>query len=227
MSPPKKPNAPPLSPSQIIYHEAGHIVVAYVEGFEVDGLRMQLKNLSGSAETRPARLGLNPEEYIRKRVRVLLAGTVAQHLSAIKDWEVPDDATKAAISNSLEYGNGCNDWRNALELVWLLRNMKAINNDDPVTEINALLQELIDETGHIVARQVLPIRRLAGAALLIYNDINPNDLMETRDEVCLLAPDVMDLIQGVAKPHEVADSHISRHRQDSHILEKNWNTDDE
>lgn len=207
---PQGPYVPPPSPQQIAFHEAGHLVVAWVEGFETDGMRMNA-NLSGSAETRPGRLAPDPEEYIRKRVHILFAGTISQHLSMTKDFK-PNDKTREAVRESLEFGNGRNDWANAMELVWLLRNMKATNNDDPVAEINALLQVLMDETGDILERNMLPVRRLANGALRIFDDIKPHDMMETRDGFYLPADDVIALILGDAKPHEVSDKHIESHR---------------
>lgn len=59
------------------YHEAGHLVVAAHEGFQTSQISVTLKG-NGTAHISPQLLGRSTLEYASSRLRVLLAGAVAQ-----------------------------------------------------------------------------------------------------------------------------------------------------
>ena len=193
---------------RIAHHEAGHLVVAWIEGFQLQGLKIHTvhMNINGAAAMCFACKVTDPADYIRRRVRVLLAGSIAQSVALSKDATPDTEAVMAAFNPK---GDSYGDYQKALELVWLLRNLTAEDDSDPRSQVQALIHDLLNETTAIVKREVRPIRRLGEAARRIFDDIDPNAPYETRNEAVLEAEDVMALIHGQAKPHEVADKYIA------------------
>lgn len=166
------------------YHEAGHIVMARHEGFQVYGIRL-LINGKGEAEyslSLPCR-SEGAEQYIRKRIRVLLAGAVAQCMIAH-----PGDTQcfKDAVT-----GNAAADWRIALELGWALNNISSdtiVEEEIAAREVDALLSGLVNETQAILREpsnhdRLMAVGRTCLSRLVELRAYSPDDLMAPNDAV--------------------------------------------
>ncbi len=91
------------------YHEAGHLIVAHHEGFDTGPIALSPKG-SGHAETSAFLPGASPVNYAASRLRVLLAGAVAQCLV------LSPGQTTCVVEAFDERGNGSIDWKRAQEM---------------------------------------------------------------------------------------------------------------
>jgi hypothetical protein len=180
---------------ELAFHEAGHIVVATVEGFRPEGLTVFIKS-GGEAEITLACTERSAEEYAESRLRVLLAGAVSQCMRLS-----PGDpaCTCEAFGPQRE---GWSDYSKALELVWLLRNTRPGATVDPETakaEADAVLSKCLNDSAAILERNWEAVTRLADsviAGLSAIASAGPDDL-DAPDRVRLERSEILDLMGDV------------------------------
>jgi len=180
---------------ELAFHEAGHIVVAAVEGFRPEGLTVFIKS-GGEAEITIACTERNVEAYAESRLRVLLAGAVSQCMRLC-----PGDpaCTREAFGPQRE---GWSDYSKALELAWLIRNTRSGATADPETaaaEVDAVILKCLNESAVILERNWEAVTRLANrviAGLSTIASAGPNDLGAS-GRFRVERSDILDLIGGV------------------------------
>lgn len=180
---------------ELAFHEAGHIVVAAVEGFRPEGLTVFIKS-GGEAEITIACAERSVGEYAESRLRVLLAGAAAQCMHL---WPGNPACTREALGPNRE---GASDYSKALELAWLVRNTRSGATADPETakaEADAVLSKCLNDSAVILERNWEAVTRLANsviAGLSAVASAGPDDL-DAPDRFRLERSDILDLIGGV------------------------------
>lgn len=147
----------------IARHEAGHFVIARVLGFRVNSISIQLDPAYGyNAETSvtPCEKLSSLEkvtEYLRRRVRVLYAGALAETLSSRASRAIGYVAFE-----QLQRGNATRDYVKIRELAYTLRNIQHSDCDpaddaELTQQINDVENLLREETVELVDRHVVAI----------------------------------------------------------------------
>jgi hypothetical protein len=181
---------------ELAFHEAGHIVVAAVEGFRPEGLKVFLK-IGGEAEITIACARKCAEDYAFSRLRVLMAGAVSQ---CIHLWPNDPACPREALSRKRE---GWMDYSKALELAWLVRNVRPGASTDPDTaaaEADQILGQCLNASAIILRRNWEAVNRLANRVILGLDGIaaaGPDDL-NAPDHVCFGRAEILDLIGAVS-----------------------------
>ncbi len=105
-------------------HEAGHLVIALHLGFEVHRLQVTFSASShfGGAELQPWQSGVSDfvalEDYLLRRVKVLLAGVIAEMMTNEGEFE------EQSAFTSWNSGTGVVDYKAFMTLMHVLRNIK-------------------------------------------------------------------------------------------------------
>ena len=180
---------------ELAFHEAGHIVVAAVEGFRPEGLTVFIKS-GGEAEITIACAERGVEEYVESRLRVLLAGVLSQCMHLC-----PGDpaCTREAFGPKRE---GWSDYSKALELAWLIRNTRSGATSDPeaaAAEADAVILKCLNESAEILDHNWEAVTRLAHrviAGLSAVASADPADL-DAPDRFRLERSDILDLMGDV------------------------------
>lgn len=180
---------------ELAFHEAGHIVVASVERFHPERLTVFLRS-GGEAEITIACAERGVEEYAESRLRVLLAGVLAQCIHLCPNNPA---CTREAFGPKRE---GWMDYSKALELAWLIRNTRSGATADPETaakEADEVILKCMHESADILNRNWDAVTRLANrvvAGLAAIASADPNDF-DAPHHFRLERSDILDLISYV------------------------------
>ncbi|WP_164001754.1 hypothetical protein [Pyxidicoccus caerfyrddinensis] len=162
---------------RVAYHEAGHLLVAAHEGFESLGIVVR-DNMSGHAESSPRLPGRTSEQYVSSRLRVLLAGALAQCIKLH-----PGDS-RCVMNALLTNGNANDDWCKAEELARAIAHGRtggaasddksmAAAADEVIREHSAQAQKILESNRKVLDKLArLVIDRFAD---LCAEDINASD----------------------------------------------------
>jgi hypothetical protein len=147
-------------------HEAGHYVVARVNGFATPGFSATMFNASGAFlggnETtiaRPLRSLDQTQRYLEQRIQILYAGALAESLSQTGDIDY-----NAAV-DCLQNRGGKDDYTKVRELLNLLGNLKYPSDAtllEMQTKLSAVELEVWNTSADIVKAERLIIEGLAG-----------------------------------------------------------------
>lgn len=120
---------------RIAFHEAGHALVAHLEGFCSKGIIVRLKG--GSASYSPRLPNASLAEYASSRLRVLLAGAVAQCMLTPYD--------KTCIKDACDRVDANDDWRKAQEVVTLIAHHRTMGLESNDLEMKRISDEIVAE----------------------------------------------------------------------------------
>lgn len=152
---------------KVCFHEAGHYVVAKKLGFTTHGINIECHgpgDHSGEAIIEPLTVGLinikSVEGYLERRIKVLYAGVVAQSFTNEEGYN-GEYATA-----EWEQGSGVNDHAKIRELTHVLRNVrfpKTSDENEAQAELDGVVEQLMDDAGHIVYNYLEVIRCIGDA----------------------------------------------------------------
>lgn len=162
---------------RIAYHEAGHLLVAAHEGFETFDIVVRIdQEMSGRAESSPRLPKKTMEQYASSRLRVLLAGAVAQCMNIERN-------DKQCTEEALEKGNANDDWRKARELARLIAHARtggnAANDDAMEATSKAVEDEHLEQARAIIESNRPLLNNLARLVVARFKELeqqNPHDL---------------------------------------------------
>jgi hypothetical protein len=127
----------PYTCRKAAFHEAGHALIAWKEGFEIHSI--VIRKGSAEAHTSPLLPGRSTEQYALARIRVLLAGAAAQCIALH-----PSVPTCTADSFT-DRGDAHGDWIRAEELARLVVHHRSNGAGDDAAAAAAADKLLNDE----------------------------------------------------------------------------------
>lgn len=177
----------PYELKRTAYHEAGHLIVAAVLGFETHEIRITPKG-AGEAVTSVQIPGVDPLDYAARRIAVLLAGVVGQCL-------VLHPGDVACAKAALERENGLHDWMRAEELARLVAQARvpsAVTPQDFKAAADAVVAEEMARAQRILEDQAATLRAIGQLVLDKFDEI----LSDPDVEGVVEADQIAALLQG-------------------------------
>ena len=161
------------------YHEAGHLVVAAYEGFQTHQIGVTVQG-NGTAHVSPQLPGRSTVEYASSRLRVLLAGAVAQCL-------ILNNGDERCVAEALKNGNARNDFAKIEELARLLAHEQHGGNlDDEGTTAatDAIIKAHLNESKEILENNLSVLSGLGSAVIYKFVELEkeePDDMNSATD----------------------------------------------
>ncbi|WP_316187966.1 MULTISPECIES: hypothetical protein [unclassified Bradyrhizobium] len=138
----------------ILRHEAGHLVIAKLLGFETGEIRFGQKDAGAGITLVPDLRDIEAiKQYVARRVVVLYAGVAAEALRG-----VTIDQQQALKDFSSEVG--MNDFAKIRELLLLLAGLES-EDDDRQKLLDKYVEQYANRTGELVQKHALTIHEVA------------------------------------------------------------------
>lgn len=156
---------------RLAFHEAGHALVAFKEGFEPISIVLSAKRW-GRAAISPRLPGRSAELYALSRIRVLVAGAVAECLA------LHPEEPKCTLEAFGERGNARSDWIKAEELARLVVHLRDVGGHDDIARAAAtdtLLGHEIQAAAAIIEASRKSLNRLAMRSMQLLKDLAEQD----------------------------------------------------
>jgi hypothetical protein len=148
-------------------HEAGHCIVGRHHGFQTDEIFIDVSDqgTSGGSSTSPHTELKTVEDvasYLEKRIQVLCAGVLAEHLNGASiNAEAADRAFKTTAMN---------DWSKVTELVRTLCGIRFAEFDDLGVALEKVAAEHLNASAEIVIRECRKVRAVTDVLIAKVND---------------------------------------------------------
>ncbi|MEH2509479.1 hypothetical protein V1291_000833 [Nitrobacteraceae bacterium AZCC 1564] len=138
----------------ILRHEAGHLVVGKLLGFETGSVRLTAKDAGAEITLAPHLADIDQtKDYIKRRVIVLYAGACAEALRGKKIHE-------PQVLSDLESDHATNDFAKIRELLLLLAGIE-IDDDNRQDLLDKYVADYSNRAGELVEKYADTIHEVA------------------------------------------------------------------
>lgn len=178
---------------RIALHEAGHAVVAVHEGFRTPIIRIGARG--ADTVTQPDLPGASLSVYMRSRLRVLLAGAVAQCLMLC-----PEDGD--GLARAFDGPDASSDWAKACEIMSLLIHEQTGGEGSERgygVMIDAIKEEVAGEIRRILEANRAILDELADLTVCAFDDMLEIGGPEGDTTLYVDSIAVEDVLRGVVK----------------------------